>query len=213
MEKSITISSSQQRLGRRLGLTPYYRIATQEPNLLQLESYPEANRGMGLAVLAGGITLILLALVVGLSGLSSAAAGSGFAVAALAAVIAAALAGLGYQRVVGGYAVLTTRNSIIANSEAADLSFRQHSAVGGERIQVLSFAQISGLRLRRRPLATGWPIRRIQPIVALELMVGEQIWVVDTSADPATLQPTALALGELLGRTAINSDGSSPAGN
>jgi hypothetical protein len=195
-----TIEGDRQRLGRRLGHEPYYTVAERSASLLRLESRPEANRATGLRVLAGAAAMLAVAAVVAVSGLVSAASGAGFAVAALAAVIAAIFGGLGYQRAVGGYAVLTTRNTIVCDREAASVTFRQGSKVGPERIQILPFARVSELRLRRRPLASGWPVSRVRPIIALELRVGEQVWVVDTAADAEALRPTAEGLSEVLGR-------------
>lgn len=200
MSDTTTIEGPRQRLGRRLGLEPYYVVAERAAGKLRLESRPEANRGPGLRIIGIGVTLIVIALVVAGSGLFSAATGSGFAVAAMAAALGGLLGALGYQRALGGYAVLTTRNSIVCDAEAATLTFRQGSKVGAPRSQALRFSQVSGLRLRQRPLQTGWPIGRVRPIVAIELIVGEHIWVVDTSADPEALRPAAEGLSEILGR-------------
>ncbi|HMQ33205.1 MAG TPA: hypothetical protein PKD53_20905 [Chloroflexaceae bacterium] len=192
--------AARQRLGRRLGVEPYYVVAERGPGLLRLESRPGANRAAGLRVLAGAAALLLVAAVVAVSGLASAATGSGFAVAALAAVVAGLLGGLGYQRALGGYAVLTTGNSIVCDAAAGAITYTQRSRVGAARDQRLAFAQVDELRLRRRPLATGWPLRRVRPIVAVELVVGPHVWVVDTAADPEALRPAAEGLAEVLGR-------------
>lgn len=194
------IEGDRQRLGRRLGREPYYVVAERGPGLLRLESRPEANRGAGRRVLAGAGALLLVGAVVVVSGLTSAATGAGFAVAALATVVGALCGALGYQRAVGGYAVLTTRNSVICDGAAGTITFRQGSKVGAERAQVLSFARVDGLRLRRRPLAEGWPVRRVRPVVAIELLAGDQVWVVDTAADPEALRPAAEGLSAVLGR-------------
>ena len=118
------IEDDRQRLGRRLGREPYYVVAERGPGLLRLESRPEANRGAGLRILAGAGALLLVGAVVVVSGLTSAATGAGFAVAALATVVGALFGALGYQRAVGGYAVVADRLGYFlgldAGSEFAD---------------------------------------------------------------------------------------------
>ncbi|MFV9506394.1 MAG: hypothetical protein AB4911_17725 [Oscillochloridaceae bacterium umkhey_bin13] len=198
--KEQLLEGTQQRIGRRLALTPYYQLTNQASGQLQLESRPEANRAVGLQVIGLGIGLILIALLIAISGLLSLSGGAGFAVGAFAAVIGGLLGGLGYQRIVGGYAILTMQNQVTYDPETAVLSLRQWSKVGSVRIQRLHRAQIRSLRLRRRPLVVGWPIRRTAAIVALELVVGEAaIWVIDTATNPAAILPTAEALSEALG--------------
>jgi hypothetical protein len=200
MTEQHTNEGAQQRLGRRLGLEPYYVVVERESGLLRLESRPEANRPAGLRIIAGAAGIVIVAIIVAVSGLTSAAGGAGFAVAALAAVVAGLIGGLGYQRATAGYAVLTTHNAVVCDAEAGTLTFHQASKVGAARSQLLRLAQIGELRLRRRPLAAGWPIRQVRPIVAIELLVGEHIWVVDTAADAEALRPTAEALATALGR-------------
>lgn len=195
------MTGTQQRLGRRLGLDPYYELAEQSETLLRLESRPEANRQIGLVLLSLGVALLIVGLAMALSGLISAMAGAGFAVAALATVLAGLIGGFGYQRIIGGYAILTTRNQIICDSAEGTITFWQGSKVGRARAQRLFFAQVSGLRLRRRPLVVGWLLRRVRPIVALELSVGDQIWIVDSAADPEVLRPSAESLATILGQS------------
>jgi hypothetical protein len=195
------MTGTQQRLGRRLGLEPYYELAEQSETLLRLESRPEANRTVGLVLLSLGVALLMVGLAMALSGLVSATAGAGFAVAALAAVLAGLIGGFGYQRIIGGYAILTTRNQIICDRTENTITFRQASKVGRARAQRLFFAQVGGLRLRRRPLVVGWLLRRVRPIVALELSVGDQIWIVDSAADVEALRPSAESLAAMLGQS------------
>lgn len=199
MAETIVIEGVEQRLGRRLGLEPYYRVAEQAPGRLRLESRPELNRPTGLTVVGVGVTLLLVAVLIAVSGLISAGSGTGFAVAALAAVLGGLLGGLGYQRIVGGYAILTTRNQITFDGAAGTISFDQGSRVGKPRRQILPFARVSGLRLRRRPLAVGW-LRQVRLIVALELISGAQVWIVDSAAEAEALHGTAVAIATVLGR-------------
>jgi hypothetical protein len=199
MARPITIEGTQQRLGRRLGESPYYRVAERGPGRLELESRPELNRPTALAVIGSGVALLVVAVLIALSGLISAGAGAGFAVAALAAVLGGLLGGLGYQRLVGGYAVLTTRNRIVIDAGEETITFTQGSRVGKPREQRVPFNRVSGLRLRRRPLAAGL-LRRVHPVVALELIVGSQVWIIDSAADAAELREVAVAVAEALGR-------------
>ncbi|MCX7791871.1 MAG: hypothetical protein N2378_14620 [Chloroflexaceae bacterium] len=199
MAKPITIEGTQQRLGRRLGESPYYRVVERGPGRLELESRPELNRPTALAIIGGGAALLVVAVLIALSGLISAGLGTGFAGAALSAVLGGLLGGLGYQRLVGGYAVLTTRNRIVIDAGEQTITFTQSSRVGKAREQRVPFNRVSGLRLRRRPLAAGL-LRRVRPIVALELIVGAQVWIVDSAADAAELREVAVAVAEALGR-------------
>ncbi|MBP1467081.1 hypothetical protein EYB53_015305 [Candidatus Chloroploca sp. M-50] len=193
-----TVSGLQQRIGRRLSVEPYYMLVEQSPERVELASRSDANRSVGMRVVAGGAAMIVVALIIAVSGLWSAGAGSGFAVAALASVIGGLLGGLGFQRMLGGYAILTTYNTLVADAEAQTLVLRQASRVGAARTQLLRFHQITSLRLNRRPLAVGWPIRRLQPIVALELLVGDHVWVIETAADAGDLVALAQALATVL---------------
>jgi len=192
-------AAPRQRLGRRLGLEPYYVVAERGGGRLRLESRPEANRGPGLGILGVGVAMLLVGAVVVVSGALAGSAGGGFAVTAVSAVIGGLLAGLGFQRAAGGYAVVTTRNTIVADGAAQSITFIQTNRVAGERTQALPFPRIDGLRLRRRPLAVGRLLRRVRPIVALELLAGPEVWVVDSAEDAEALRPAAEGLSEALG--------------
>lgn len=200
MQAGVTQEGAQQRLGRRLGVEPYYSVAEASPRLARLESRAGANRGPGRRILAGGVALLVLAALVAFSGLYAAGTGVGFAAAALAAVVGGLLGAVGYQRALGGYAVLTTYNRIEADADAGAVSFVQGNRAARERTQRLAFAQITALRLRRRPLSSGSVVRRVQPVVALELLAGEgAVWIVDSATDPEQLRAAAEALSEVLG--------------
>lgn len=189
----------RQRLGRRLGLEPYYEVAERGPGRLRLESRPGANRRPGLAILGTGIVMLVVGAVLVVSGALAGTGGAGFGVMALSAVVGGLLAGLGFQRAAGGYAVLTTRNTVEADAGAGELRFAQVNRLAGERRQALPYAAISGLRLRRRPLATGLLLKRVRPIVALELLAGDELWVVDSASGAEELRPAAEGLVEALG--------------
>ncbi|RRR71086.1 MAG: hypothetical protein EI684_12055 [Candidatus Viridilinea halotolerans] len=200
MNETQLLTAQEQRVGRRLGLEPYYTLEAYDDANLHLASRPNANHAVGRLTIGGGFTLMILGLALALSGIASAASGAGFGVAALAAAIAGLMGSFGYQRMLGGYAILTTENRIVCDRSAGTVTFWQKSNVGRARAQRLFFAQISGLRLRRRPLATGWPLRRMVPIVALELLVDNQIWVIDSAADAEALRPVAEGFATLLER-------------
>lgn len=198
MAETLMLSGDEQRVGRRLGLEPYYTLTERSELRLHLESRPTANQSVGRLMIAIGLLLLLIALIIAISGLVSAATGAGFAVAAFAALLAGLIGGFGYQRMVGGYAIVTTQNSISCDAESGTMVFQQRSNVGRERFQRLFFAQVDGLQLRRRPLLTGGLLRRIEPIVVLELLVADQIWIIDSAADLEALRPTAEALATIL---------------
>ena len=191
MAEALMLSGDVQRIGRRLGLEPYYTVAEQSELRLRLESRPTANQSVGRLTIATGLLLLLVGLIIAISGLLSATTGSGFTVVAFAAVLAGLIGGFGYQRMIGGYAILTTQNSISCDAESGTITFRQCSRVGRGRAQRLFFAQVSGLQLRRRPLLAGGVLRRIEPIVVLELLVADQIWIVDSATDPEALRPVS----------------------
>ena len=201
MAETLMLSGDAQRIGRRLGSEPYYTIAEHSELRLSLESRPAANQSVGRLTVVTGLLLLLIGLIIAVSGLVSAATGSGFAVAAFAAVLAGLIGGFGYQRMVGGYAILTTQNSISCDQESGTITFEQRSRVGRDRAQRLFFAQVGGLQLRRRPLLAGGVLRRIEPIVVLELLVADQVWIVDSATDPEALRPTAEALATILQRS------------
>lgn len=198
MAEMLMLSGDEQRIGRRLGLEPYYTIVEQSELRLRLVSQPNANQSAGRLMIATGFLILFIGLVIASSGLVSATTGAGFAVAAFAAVLAGLIGGFGYQRMVGGYAILTTQNSISCDAESGTIIFQQCSRVGRERAQRLFFTQVSGLQFRRRPLLTGGLLRRIEPIVVLELLVADQIWIVDSATDLEALRPTAEALATIL---------------
>lgn len=199
MTSETAAHAPQQRLGRRLGLEPYYTITERTPERLRLESRPEANQGPGRRIMAGGVALIVVAALIALSAIVAAGAGAGFASAAFGAVLSGLIGAIGFQRAYGGYAVATTRNSIAADTAAATVTFTQGNAVAPERTQRLAFAHVAALRLRRRPFATGALLKRARPVVALEIVtVDQEIWIVDSAEDPEQLRELALALSELL---------------
>lgn len=200
MGSEVAARGPQQRLGRRLSAEPYYTIVERSPARLRLESRPEANRGAGRRIIAGGVALMAAAALVAVSALFAAAAGMGFTSAALGATVGGLLGALGYQRAYGGYAVLTTRNSIIVDAAEAAVTFIQGNRVAPERVQRLTFAQIGALRLRRRGHSTGTLVRRERPVVALELVAElGSVWIVDSAEDPEQLRELALAMSEALG--------------
>ncbi len=200
MQAATSSDEHRQRLGRRLGLEPYYTLSAAGEAQLRLDSRPEGNRGPGRTILAGGALLLLLAALVAFSGLYAAAMGVGFTAGALGAVVGGLLGALGYRRILGGYAVLTTHNSIVADAGEAALSFTQGNRLAPARTQRLPVTQIAALRLRRRPLVVCTIFRRVRPIVALELLTSDNsVWVVDSAEDAERLRGAAEGLSELLG--------------
>lgn len=190
----------RQRLGRRLGLEPYYTVAERGPGRLRLESRPEANRGPGQRIVAGGLALLAVAALIIFSAVIAVVGGMGFAPGALGAVLGGLLGAFGYQRAYGGYAVLTTRNAVVADAADAAVTFTQGNRVAPERTQRLAFAQIGALRLRRRSYLAGALVRRETPVVALELVAAYgEVWIVDSAADPELLRDAAEGLSAVLG--------------
>ncbi len=192
-------TSLRQRVGRRLGLTPYYRITEQNSERLVLESWPQANRQGGSKIIAVGVGIVLVATLILGSGITASIQGSGFGVAAISAGIAGLLVSFAMRRLIGGYAVFTTQNRIEVDTNEQTLLFTQSSRTGQPRSQSLRFAQIEEVRLRRRPLIIGNLLRKMHEVVALELVVGKEIWVVDSAAQDSDLQAVAVALHEMIG--------------
>jgi hypothetical protein len=190
-------ASLRQQLGRRLGVEPYYRIDQDGPERLVLLAQPELNRSAGRTLLLIGAAFLGLALVLLIGGAVAAGQGVGFGPVAITVALGGLLGGIGMQRIVGGRAVLSTRNQI--ELTPAGVTYRQSSAGFPERSQHVPIDRITGARLRRRPLAVGTIARRVQPIVVLELLVGPEVWIVDSAADVAALRPTVEALCRVLG--------------
>jgi hypothetical protein len=189
------VTGPQQRLGRRLGRAPYYRVVERTDRRVRLESLPEANRGPGRRIMAVGLGLLALAVLVAFSGVYAAGTGVGFGAAALGAVVGGLLGAIGYQRALGGYAVATSYNRIVADADEGAVVFTQGNKVARERAQRLPLAEVRALRLRRRPLR-----QRGEQVVALEILAaGDAVWIVDSAADPEALRPAAEALSAALG--------------
>jgi hypothetical protein len=192
--------AGQQRLGRRLGLRPYYTVAERGPALLRLESQPGANRPLARGLFVTGALLLAAAALIIVSALYAAGSGAGFAVAALGAVVGGLLGAVGYQRALGGYAVASTRNTVVADAAQRTLSFTQGNRLAPVRTQSLPFDAVRAIRLRRRPYRTGGPLGRVQPVVALELVTeGDEVWIVDSAEGAEQLRPVAEGLSEILG--------------
>lgn len=196
-----------QRLGRRLGLAPYYRVTEEGEGRLRLTSLPELNRPVGFFVFGTGLALLLAGMAILVFGaLGGAQQSGGFGTLALTALAGGVLGGLGFQRAAGGYAILTTRNEIIVDADAGTVTFTQANRLAGARAQRLPIALISGLRLRRRPLLSGVLIKRVRQIVALELIAGDQTWIVDSAENPEALRAAAEGLSLVLGRGLVGSE-------
>ncbi len=187
----------RQRIGRRIDVTPYYRLAEQNPEQLVLVSRSELNRPAGQRLLFAGGAFLTLAVVLLISGAIAAGQGAGFGPVAITVALGGLFGGLGMQRIVGGRAILSVRNRIEVTP--AQIVYSQVSAGFPERIQRLPVAQITGARLRRRPLAVGTLVRRVQPVVALELLADREVWIVDSAADIEALRPIAESVCRILG--------------
>lgn len=190
-----------QRLGRRLGLAPYYRVAEAGEGRLRLTSQPELNRPVGLFVFGTGLALLLAGMAILVFGtLGGAQQSGGFGTLALTALAGGVLGGLGFQRAAGGYAILTTRNEIVVDAGDGAVTFTQANRLSGPRAQRLPLDLVSGLRLRRRPLLSGLLVKRVRQIVALELIAGDQTWIIDSAESPEALRAAAEGLSLALGR-------------
>lgn len=189
---AMVTSPLRQRLGRRLSPLPYYEVIVAEPDRLHLRSYPQANRSHALPSFISGGLLMFFAMVILIAGVLAALQELGFAVAGLSAALAGLLGGLGIQRLVGGYAIATTTNEISLDSDT--FVIRQVSRVGRPREQRIARTAIRGLRLRPYRIVTGGLIRRLQPVLVLEMLVGDEVWILDSAAVPAALQPLVNAL-------------------
>ncbi|WP_322489790.1 hypothetical protein [Chloroflexus sp.] len=193
----MTSSSLRQRLGRRLGLTPYYQVVVAEPDRVHLRSYPQANRAAALPLFVGGGVLMAIAVVALLAGVLASLQELGFATAGLSAAAGGLFGGLAIQRLIGGYAIATTANEITLDAET--FTIRQISRVGRPREQQIDRAAITGLRLRPYRIVAGGLVRRLQPVLAFELLVGDEVWIIDSAVVPAALQPLVNAMVLALG--------------
>jgi hypothetical protein len=191
----------RQLLGLRPGPVPYYHIAERGAGWLVLRSHPRANARAGYGIIARGAVYMAIAVFIFAAGsIGAAQAGGGFGSAAITAVISAVLAALGFNRLVGGVAVMTTTNEIMFDAGARSITYTQANRVSRERTQQLRFDQIAGLRLRPRTLVRSGAVGRRQPIITLDLITGRgESWLIDSAAQAEALAETAAAVSEVLG--------------
>jgi hypothetical protein len=192
-----------QRIGRRLGQDVYYQVTEVTPERLVLDSRPELNRRAAQPIIVLGGILLGFAMILLIGGAIAAVQGVTFGAVAITVALGGLFGGLGMQRIVGGRAIRGTTNQIEAT--ATQIVYRQVSAGYPERSQVLPVAAIQGMRLHRRPLIVGSVLRRVVPIVVLELLTEQGSWVVDSAADPEALLPLVQALQPLVGITLASS--------
>jgi hypothetical protein len=200
MSQSQSLHPLQQRLGRRLAAQSYFRIAEYSANCLRFTSLPTANWAVGLRIGSGGVLLLAIAAAVIIGGVFATYGNTAFSNVATAALIGGVFGGIGIQRLIGGIAVATTRNSLEIRDDL--LTITQSSRVGKPRSQSIPVAAVRAVQLRRRTLVSGTLLRRPTAVVALELSVGDFTWILDGDRDPAVLQPLAVALLDALQLTA-----------
>ena len=190
----------RQILGRRLGVEAYYQLAqsdNSEEVVVRLVSHASHNRQIGLQIIIGGGVLSIFALAFLISGAVMAGQGGEFSLVALVIVLGGIFGGFGARRLIGGVAVLTTTNTIELDTQ--DLRFMQHDRVGGSRQQRLAREEIAGLQLRQRMLLTGGLVQRRVPIAILTVIDrANNLWLIDSAADPPSLAPAAEALAKAL---------------
>jgi hypothetical protein len=189
----------RQRLGRRLGAEPYYRIAEHTPQRLTLDSRPELNWPVArnflfLSVLFGLPALVALCggiILVGQVGLP----------AMLLVILGLLLGSLALITNTMGRALRRIRNQIVVDGEARKLVYRQYLAGRPAKTQTLPFEQILGLQIVERE-AKLFPafLGRTRQLQIIELcLAGNAGWLVDSAATAEALRPTAEALRGALG--------------
>ena len=188
----------RQLLGRRLGPRPDYTLSRSDAQVT-LASRPDQLRRPGIRIAIGGGLLLLGALLLIISGALAAGQGGGIATVAVVTLFAGLLGGLGGRRLVGGIAVASTRNTIVADAAGRTVTYSQVNRVARERSQQLTGDQLRSLRLVSRRLLTGGLIQRRIPIVVLELvLIAGDPWIIDSAADPTLLSEVAEALATVL---------------
>jgi hypothetical protein len=189
----------RQLIGRRLGIEPYYTLRSSLGRV-ELHSRIEEVRRPGLRIAIGGALLLAVGLFLMIGGALNAGQGGSFANIVLVVGLGGLFGGLGGQRLIGGIAVATTRNTIIADANERTITYRQINRVARERVQQLLFEQIANLRRVQRTLLTSGPLQRRMSITILEFVLVEgEPWLIDSAADSAKLDAMAEALGEVLG--------------
>jgi hypothetical protein len=196
MSQQPALHPLQQQLGRRLAEQSYFRITEQTADSLRCDSLPTANRAFGVRIGLGGVLLLSIAAAVIIGGVFATAGNAAFSNVATAALIGGVFGGIGIQRLVGGIAVATTRNSLEIRDRT--LTITQSSRIGKLRSQSIPVDAVRAVQLRRRSLLLGSVLRRRSEVVALEMSVGEFTWILDGDRDPAVLQPLAVALLDVL---------------
>jgi hypothetical protein len=192
----------QQNLGRRLDRHPYYIIVERLPDRLVLESRPDANRPLGLRRALGGALLLLAAIALFFAGFAwnAQALGGSFGGVVLGALAAGLLGGAGYRRLIGGIAIASTRNRVVADRLVASIIYSQRARIGGERQQSLPFSAVEAVLLREQGLLSGSLIQRRIRIAVLGLQTHDHgFWIVDSAADAAQLEDLKAAFEEILG--------------
>jgi len=195
----------RQRLGLRPGTEPYYQIAEQTDTRLVLQSRPGANRRAGYRFMAWGTALLLLGLLFFCLTYTTLGqqAESAFLSVAFGTVVLGVLGWLGLSRLVSGWAIATTANTITLDTADQSLVYAQRSQVlrrMRERTQTLHLKQVARLRLRPRTFKPPGLLQQVQSIVALEFVTDEgHVWLIDSADDPPALQLTATAFAQMLG--------------
>ncbi len=186
-----------QRLGRRLGLEPYYAIAEQTDTRLVLQSHPEANARAGRFPMGCGLLLValmpLLIVALTISG------GGDVGATVFGVLVSWPFAAVGYLIWRGGRAVASTANTITVDQTTRTIVYEQYNRVHRPRSQTLHFDQIDHVRLRPRRVGHSRMSNREYDLVVLELITDEQqIWIVDSARNDSPLRPTANALTAVL---------------
>lgn len=194
----------RQRLGVRPGLEPYYRLEEHSPTRVVLHSLIGANARAGHLFMARGFGLGLLSLIVFSIGFLNYVQQVEAALLSvlLATICGGVLAWLAFTGLIGGWAVATTTNQVLADAQSQTIVYTQCSQVFRQkrvRSQTLPMAYVETMRLRSRPFYPPGILQRKRQIAVLELVTGSgEIWLIDSAADPARLMPTATALSEVL---------------
>jgi hypothetical protein len=189
----------RQLIGRRLGIEPYYAVTMRSPKRVELHSHPQEVRRPGLRIALGGAALLAVGLLLLISAALNAGRGDSFANVALVVALGGLLGGIGGRRLLGGIAVATTRNSIVADATERIIVYTQSNRVARVRSQYLHFDQVRNLRRVERTLLTSGPLQRRVPLIILEFVLVEgEAWLVDSAADGAKLNEAAEALAEVL---------------
>lgn len=199
----------RQLLGKRVGVDPYYTIAETTPTYLELRSRPEVNTRPARTLMGVGGGLVVLATTIFCISIMIGGQSAGTWSFLVGAVFSWPCALVGGIALIGGMALSRTVNTLIVDPKERTITYIQKAK--RERQQILDFDQIAHLRIRKQRVNTAFIIQRVQVVAVLEFVTNDNFpWVIDSAADPESIEPVASAIAEIMQVEVKRSDTEEP---